>query len=86
MLKNINTVNKENISTQTYTLLQGSQLQESLIEKKLSNNGVSGLNGLRNTDPIKSALMKPLLEKSTNQENTDFVAKISMVAQFLLSE
>lgn len=86
MLKNINTVNKENISTQTYTPLQGSQLQESLIEKKLSNNGVSGLNGLRNTDLIKSALMKPLLEKSTNQENTDFVVKISMVAQFLLSE
>jgi len=86
LLKNINTVNKENISTQTYTPLQGSQLQESLIEKKLSNNGVSGLNGLRNTDLIKSALMKPLLEKSTNQENTDFVVKISMVAQFLLSE
>jgi len=83
---NTNTVNKDNTFTQTFMPLPDFQLPDNSIEKKLSNNGASGLNGMKNTDLTESPPMNPSSTKFINLESTDFVVKISMDVPFLLSE
>ena len=86
LLKNINTANNVKISTPTFMPLLDSQLLENSIEKRQSNNGANGLNGMKITDQTRSQLMSKSSTKSINQENTDSVEKISMVVPFLSSE
>lgn len=86
MQKNTNTVNNDNTFTLTFMPLPDFQLPDNSIEKRLSNNGASGLSGMKNIDLTELPLMNPLSTKFINLENTDFVEKISMDVPFLLSE
>lgn len=81
-LKNINILNKENNYIQAYLRSPDSLQQENLIEKKPSSNGVNGSNGLKNIDLIESQPTNQLQQKFINQENTDFVVKISMAVLY----